>query len=134
MMGFTKISGIRHTAMIKKYSQLNLNLFDKYSDLPPGGGSNPKDMAGFNKWLVGEYWTVSTTVPLSELVNVKAKAISKDRLKSVQQADNLPPIEIAVWKGGDTFLVDGNHRLVSARKSNKHSIEVKFTFPDIKND
>jgi len=41
---------------------------------------------------------------------------------------SLPPIEIGVFQDGSGWIVDGNHRLVAARRAKDDSIEVIFTF------
>jgi hypothetical protein len=82
--------------------------------------------------LVGDYWTVPVAAPLEDLNSLRATAIDKARLRSVQQARRegvrLPPIEIGVFQNGSGWIVDGNHRLVAARRAKDDSIEVIFTF------
>jgi hypothetical protein len=108
--------------------------FDKYRSLPadPDRGS-PRSAYGPPSYhLVGDYWTVSAIVPLEELNSLRATAIDKARLRSVQQARGegvwLPPIEIGVFQNGSGWIVDGNHRLVAARRAKDDSVEVVFTF------
>lgn len=112
--------------------------FDKYRSLPadPDRGS-PRSAYGPPSYhLVGDYWTVPVVVPLESLSGLRATAIDKARLRSVQQARRegvrLPPIEIGVFQNGSGWIVDGNHRLVAARRAKDDAIEVVFTFvPDV---
>lgn len=113
-----------------------VNLFDLYHRTPPGRGGDPR--RGVPAWAasqLGSYWTEPVDVPLHCLEDVDAAAISDDRAADVASARinkiELPPIEIAVRKSGDTYLVDGNHRLEDARESGADSINVMFTFPDL---
>jgi hypothetical protein len=57
---------------------------------------------------------------------------SSARLKSVTTARKagtfLPPIELGVFKNGTAWIVDGNHRLIDARKAPLLSVPVTFTF------
>jgi hypothetical protein len=111
--------------------------FDKYRSLPadPDRGS-PRSAYGPPSYhLVGDYWTVPVVAPLESLNSLRATAIDKARLRSVQQARRegvrLPPIEIGVFQNGSGWIVDGNHRLVAARRAEDDAIEVVFTFvPD----
>ena len=113
-----------------------VNLFDLYSHLPSDGGSDPRrGVPAYAASCLGSYWTEEAAVPLEHLADVDAAAISDTRWASVAQARRdgkaLPPIEISVWRNGETYLVDGNHRLEDARESGQPNIRVKFTFPDL---
>jgi hypothetical protein len=108
--------------------------FDRYRALPadPDRGSPRAAYGPPSYHLVGDYWTVPVVVPLEDLSSLRATAIDKARLRSVQRAREegvkLPPIEIGVFQNGSGWIVDGNHRLVAARRAKDDSVEVVFTF------
>jgi hypothetical protein len=108
--------------------------FDKYRSLPedPDRGSPRAAYGPPSYHLVGDYWTVPVVVPLEDLNSLRATAIDKARLRSVQQARKegvwLSPIEIGVFQSGSGWIVDGNHRLVAARRAKDDAVEVIFTF------
>jgi hypothetical protein len=81
---------------------------------------------------LGSYWTVAVDVLLPELAGLRAVMQSSARLKSVTTARKagtfLPPIELGVFKNGTAWIVDGNHRLIDARKAPLLSVPVTFTF------
>lgn len=109
-------------------------LFSKYSNTEPSG-QNPKEgvpeSIHFN---LGNYWTKPVDVPIEELANIEIAAVSdrsKARVKAAaEEGKELPPVEIAVWRDGETHVLDGNHRIAEARERGSSSIKVKFTFPD----
>ena len=81
---------------------------------------------------LGTFWTRPVRVPLASLEGLDAKAISRERLRSVRSATHagreLPPIEIAISPDGRSgWMVDGNHRLVAARRRGDRTITVVFT-------
>jgi len=41
---------------------------------------------------------------------------------------SLPPLEVAVYRDGNGWIVDGNHRLVDARKAKLPFVMARFTF------
>jgi len=41
---------------------------------------------------------------------------------------SLPAIELGVFRDGTAWIVDGNHRLIDARKARLPSVPVTFTF------
>lgn len=102
----------------------------EYRALPPDPerGSPLDQWGAINAYRLGRYWTVAVPVPLDKLRGVRAVAVDKNRLRSVQRAGELPPIEIAVFADGSAWIVDGNHRLVAARKRNAVAISTVFTF------
>jgi hypothetical protein len=108
--------------------------FNKYRDLPTDADrGNPLHAWGVihaNK--LGTYWTVAVDVPLSELAVFRPVVQSTTRLKSVTSARKLgkplPPIEIGVYRNGSGWLVDGNHRLIDARKAGLPRVSAIFTF------
>jgi GNAT superfamily N-acetyltransferase len=108
--------------------------FNRYRDLPldPYAGSPLAQYGQVHAASLGEYWTVPVNVPLIDLSSLRAMAQSKSRLTSIRNARlrgvPLPPIEIAVYQNGSGWIVDGNHRLVDARKAQLASIPVRFTF------
>lgn len=81
---------------------------------------------------VGTYWTIIIDVPVKELSALRAVVQSKARLASVTGARKrggaLPPIELGVYPNGAGWIVDGNHRLIDARKAGLESVPVTFTF------
>lgn len=85
-----------------------------------------------NAYRLGGYWTLAEEVPLEDLADVKAVVQSKARLRSVEAAHaegkELPPVELSVYPDGTAWIVDGNHRLVAARKLGLASVPVTFTF------
>jgi hypothetical protein len=85
-----------------------------------------------NAYRLGSYWTLAEEVPLEDLADVKAVVQSKARLRSVEAAHaegkELPPVELSVYPDGTAWIVDGNHRLVAARKLGLASVPVTFTF------
>jgi len=108
--------------------------FNRYRDLPVDETlGNP-----LHKWgsvhadKLGSYWTVITDVPVSELSGLRPVKQTAARLKSVTAArlagKQLPPIELGVFKNGSAWIVDGNHRLIDARKARLASVPVTFTF------
>lgn len=112
-----------------------MNLYQLYKHLPPDdrAGDPRRGVPHGCLFMVGSYWTVPTAVPLQHLGDVDAAAISDDRAASVAAArgvTKLPPIEIAAWTNGDTYIIDGNHRLEDARENEDATIEVVFTFPE----
>jgi hypothetical protein len=108
--------------------------FNIYRTLPVDSArGNPQHTWGTvhaNK--LGTYWTVDTDVPLTELANLRPVMQSSSRLKSVATARKegkpLPAIELGVFKDGSAWIVDGNHRLIDARKARLPSVPVTFTF------
>lgn len=81
---------------------------------------------------LGSFWTRPTLVRLEDLRGLGATAISRERLRSVRAALHasalLPPIEIAITANGQRgWLIDGNHRLVAARRRRDRAIEAIFT-------
>jgi hypothetical protein len=107
---------------------------NKYRSAPadPDRGSPIHQYGELNAWRVGDYWTVAVDVPLSELAALKPVLQSKSRLASMREARlngvALPPIEIGVFPDGSGWLMDGNHRLLDARKAGLASVESIFTF------
>lgn len=90
---------------------------------------------GFNQLhadKLGSYWTVETDVPLSELAVLRPVIQSKARLASVTAARKagkpLPTLELGIYRDGSAWIVDGNHRLIDARRATLPSIPVTFTF------
>lgn len=81
---------------------------------------------------LGTYWTIEVDVPLAELAALRPVTQSTARLKSVTTARKegkyLPPVELGVFKDGSAWIVDGNHRLIDARKAQLPSVPVTFTF------
>lgn len=69
---------------------------------------------------------------MRELSSVRAVVQSKSRLRSIEDAraagEETPPIELAVYKDGSAWIVDGNHRLSAARRLKLATIPVIFTF------
>ena len=106
-------------------------LFRKYSHAEPDKARAPKNEVPFPmRHMVGDFWTLPIDVPVAELQMVKATAISTVRLRSIKSAAAVPPIEIAVSESGHAELLDGNHRLVAARKRGDVTIIAIFTFPE----
>ena len=107
---------------------------DSYRSLPadPNRDSPRRTYGPPSHHLLGDYWTIPVEVPLEDLQGLRAVAINPERLRSIRQAHRedmeLPPIEIAVFKNGTAWIVDGNHRLVAARRAADDSITVIFTF------
>lgn len=81
---------------------------------------------------LGTYWTEPVDVPASELRTLEAVVQSKSRVKSVADARkrgiDLPPIELAVFRDGSAWIVDGNHRVVDAWQAGLPSLPAVFTF------
>jgi hypothetical protein len=108
--------------------------FNRYRDLPADAArGNPLHTWGSvhaNK--LGSYWTIEVEVPLSELADLRPVAQTAARLKSVtvarKEGKYLPPVELGVFKDGTAWIVDGNHRLIDARKAHLPSVPVTFTF------
>lgn len=81
---------------------------------------------------VGTWWSLPVFVPLASLNGLRARAIDRGRLASVRSAHHrgveLPPIEIAVAEDGQSgWLIDGNHRLVAARRRGDEIVPAIFT-------
>lgn len=117
------LEGTKPSSWTARYRQLS----------PDPSKGSPLDQWGVvNRWRLGNYWTVPVEVPLSELITVKAKAQTKARIASIKQARKngivLPPIELAVFTDGSTWIVDGNHRLLEARQAGLSTLPVTFTF------
>lgn len=108
--------------------------FNRYRDLPADEArGNPKHAWGaVHANRLGSYWTVAIDVPLIELAGLRPVMQSSARLKSVTAARKeslfLPAIELGVFKDGTAWIVDGNHRLIDARKARLPSVPVTFTF------
>lgn len=81
---------------------------------------------------LGTYWTIPVDVPLRNLSGLRPVVQSKTRLASVLTAlrsgVELPPIEVAVYRDGSAWIVDGNHRLIATRRLRLSTIPVTFTF------
>lgn len=135
-------SGDRH-ARKKTPTQLNREIaevlasprgFNRYRDLPVDEAhGNPQHAWGaVHANRLGSYWTVAMAVPLAELAGLRPVMQSSARLKSVTAARKaglvLPPIELGVFKDGTAWIVDGNHRLIDARKAQLPNLPVTFTF------
>ena len=108
--------------------------FDAYRDLPADEArGNPLHSWGsLHADKLGTYWTIPVDVPLKELGALRPVVQSKERLASVLAAlrDGTPleAIELGVYRGGGAWIVDGNHRLIAARKERLPTIPVRFTF------
>lgn len=108
--------------------------FNRYRDLPVDDArGNPQHAWGaVHANRLGSYWTITVDVPLVELAGLRPVMQSATRLKSVATARRegtfLPPIELGVFKDGTAWIVDGNHRLIDARKARLPSVPVTFTF------
>lgn len=115
-------------------SQRGLRGVTEWRALPPDPDRSPPvhELGPIHAHLVGTYWTVPTDVTLADLAPVRAKAISRARLTSVRtarrQGVELPPIEVSVARDGSMLIIDGNHRLVAARRAKAATIPVRFTF------
>ena len=124
----------REGGAVSEMREVEQGPFDKYRSLPadPDRGSPRAAYGPPSYHLVGDYWTVPVVIPLEDLNGLRATAIDKARLRSVQQARKegvrLPPIEIGVFQSGSGWIVDGNHRLVAARRAKDDAVEVIFTF------
>ena len=81
---------------------------------------------------LGTYWTVTVDLPLRELTSLRPVVQSKARLSSViaalRSGKPLPPVELGVFRDGSAWIVDGNHRLIAARKERLETLPVTFTF------
>lgn len=110
---------------------MNLN---KYRSIPPDPfkGSPLHQWGSVHASRLGTYWTLPVVVPLNELSSLRAVNQNKHRVASIVQAiadeKQLPPIEIGVFKDGSAWIVDGNHRLLAARRLKQPSVDVVFTF------
>lgn len=108
--------------------------FNRYRDLPVDEAlGNPLHAWGsVHADKLGSYWTVVVDVPLTELAGLRPVVQSAARLKSVTSARKegkfLPPVELGVFKNGMAWIVDGNHRLIDARKARLPCVPVTFTF------
>lgn len=122
------------SALRRRYGRASGADFNKYRDLAVdvAAGSPLQQWGEVHRHLVGDYWTVPVDVPLAELSGLRAVVQDRKRLTSVRRAIEggavLPPIEIGVSRSGGGWLVDGNHRLVEARKSGRATISARFTF------
>lgn len=108
--------------------------FDAYRALPiDETRGNPLHAWGaIHADKLGTYWTVPVDLPLQELTALRPVMQSKARLASVIHAlragDPLPAVELGVYRGGSAWIVDGNHRLIAARKERLSTVPVTFTF------
>jgi hypothetical protein len=106
----------------------------RYRDLPRDEARrSPLDVYGaVHAGRLGSWWTVPVFVPLAELAGLRAVVMDRNRMTSVRQARldgvGLPPIEVSVHPDGSAWIVDGNHRLVDARRSRQPGIWATFTF------
>lgn len=109
-------------------------LLSKYRQMPADDNrGNPlRSYGAVHAGRLGSYWTIQVDVPLADLGQLRPVLQSKARLKSVRDARergmDLPPVEIAVYRDGSAWIVDGNHRLIDARQAGMSSIPVVFTF------
>lgn len=108
--------------------------FNAYRHLPPDETlGNP-----LYKWgsvhanKLGSYWTTVVDVPVGELAALRPVLQSKARLTSITAARKagqpLPPLELGVYRDGSAWIVDGNHRLIDARRAKLVTFPVTFTF------
>jgi GNAT superfamily N-acetyltransferase len=110
--------------------------FNQFRTLPadPERGNPLAAFGAIHADKVGTYWTVPVEVPLSDLASVRAVLQSKGRVTSIAEARRrgieLPPIELGIFNDGSAWIVDGNHRLLEARKARLPSLSVVFTFVD----
>jgi hypothetical protein len=106
--------------------------FNRYRQLPPDEMHGNPLRAWGNPDKVGSYWTIAVYVPVADLSVLRPVVQSKVRLTSIANARKagkiLPPLEIGVYKDGSAWIVDGNHRLLDARRANLALIPVTFTF------
>jgi len=112
------------------------NRFNQFRTLPadPDRGDPLHAFGALHADRLGTYWTIPVEVPLAGLVSVRAVLQSKARVASIAEARRngvtLPPIELGIFKDGSAWVVDGNHRLLEARKAHLPSLSVVFTFVD----
>lgn len=108
--------------------------FNKYRGLPRDeAAGNPLYKYGtVHADRLGSYWTTEVDVPATELAHLRPVVQSRGRLLEVMKARKegrvLPPIELGVFRDGSAWIVDGNHRLVDARRARLPSVPVIFTF------
>jgi hypothetical protein len=108
--------------------------FNRYRHLSPDDArGNPLHAWGqLHADKLGSYWTTEVDVPLGELALLRPVLQSKARLNSVASARKagkpLPPLELGIYQDGSAWIVDGNHRLIDARRAGLASIPVTFTF------
>lgn len=108
--------------------------FNVYRDLPADElRGNPLHAWGaLHAAKLGTYWTIPVDVPLTALGTLRPVMQSKARLSSIIAAlragKPLPPVELGVFRDGSAWLVDGNHRLIAARKERLATLPVTFTF------
>lgn len=106
--------------------------FNRYRSLPPDPAHGNPLHAWGQADKVGTYWTIAVDVPVGELAALRPVLQSKARLASVAGARRdgtpLPPLELGVYKDGSAWIVDGNHRLIDARRAKLSSVPVTFTF------
>lgn len=110
-----------------------MGAFDQFRSLPVDvTRSSPRQNWPLWRHMVGDYWTVPSIIQISELKSLRPFLVDKSRVRSIQEArrkgSKLPPIEIGVFRDGSGWIVDGNHRLIAARKSKDKFAEVIFTF------
>lgn len=111
--------------------------FNAYRNLPADETrGNPLHAWGMlHKDKLGTYWTVPIDLALRDLATLRPVVQSKARLASVLTAlrsgEPLPAIELGVYRDGSAWIVDGNHRLIAARKERLPTVPVTFTFVDM---
>ena len=112
----------------------SLSGFDKYRGLPKDDSRRSPiyEWGAANAYRLGSYWTEPVEVPLDDLSVLRVVVQSKARLRSIETAHAegapLPPVELAVYKDGSAWIVDGNHRIAAARKLNLPTVLTTFTF------
>ncbi len=126
--------------MKKTRAQLDVEIaralegFGKYRDLPrdPHRGNPLHQWGMIHADKLGTYWTIAVEIPLCELASLRPVMADRARVKSVASARasgvELPPIELGVYRDGSAWIVDGNHRLIDARRAGLASLRVIFTF------
>lgn len=108
--------------------------FDAYRRLPvdDSRGNPLHSMGAIHADKIGSYWTAPVDLRLADLSSLRPIKQSEERVRSIQLARKagvaLPPIELGVFRDGSAWIVDGNHRLIHARKVGLPSVPVVFTF------
>lgn len=108
--------------------------FTAYRTLPvdPDAGNPLRSYGAVWADRLGSAWTVPVELPLSSLSGLHPRIQTTARLASVRRArlagKVLPPLELGVFRDGSAWIVDGNHRLVDARKAGLRTVWVRLTF------
>ena len=108
--------------------------FNVYRQLPPdeARGNPLRNWGSVHANSLGSYWTATVDVPVKDLAALHPALQSKARLSSVTAARKagkpLPPLELGVYRDGSAWIVDGNHRLIDARRAGLATVPVTFTF------